>query len=1486
MASFRVQGGEPNAFHINFDANITQCRRIWDPVNAHFESCFIPVVAAVPAFISALVVLGLLISLLPLERLTPSWLQSFVTEPDEKTDELEPRPPRRFTRHTWYLLGTSIVGFGLDFASIFHPSLQLQMIFPTVSWATACFLVVILRPIKTPKHLLVLYGSIFLSQYFVLLDRYSLLHREDMPLVLSWASSIVAIWIILIMPLRDPTLSTEGISPAFSPPNPELRSPEDNLTLWQFMTVSWMAPLMSTGKARQLNEEDVWTLSYQFQHRILHEKFRSLKGSVLRRLIDVTGIDLVIMAVLGIIGSFTGIASPLLLQKILASMENPLAPRQATLTYALIALAIRLLDMQCYVFAIWYGRRAYERSRGVMITMLYEKTLSRKAVSISTKPKETADNGHSTNGSNGTSNGGIATTSKTVNQTFWRRIFSVFWSTVSAPFVSRSKEPEKKKELATMGKILNIMKFWEFSDLIIKPLELILAIIAALYLLSWSCLIAAVTIVIGQAINALVIKVLIYYEKQRRVATDGKLHKTTQLVDSIRHLRWYGWQEVWLQRIMESRQAELVLFVITAIWRITMGFVLQLSGRMFPVAAFFIYCVWVGKPLRIDIAFPALQLFSIIEEGFQTIPGLITTLLNARISMERIEEFMQEPDKVEGDSSGRPEESLTMTDASFAWPGATEPVLQDLTMSFPAGLSLVYGEVGAGKTALLQALLGELDHLSGTYSPAGDVVGYCAQTPWLQSMSIRDNILFAAPYHEARYRKVLDACALIPDMANFKNGDLSLIGENGIGLSGGQRARVALARAVYSNAKILFLDDPLSALDHQTAESIVKKCLTGSLVEGRIVVLVTHRTELCQGIAKQIIRISHGRAEIFDPEAVPSEVLNEAEEEVDGDEKETEDQTAAAIPEKFMEDEHREHGGVRASVYWDYIKAGTIKNWAVMLVFMAIFRLSTLAEAWFLKSWGEAYEGQRTPSKDPLSRLPSPEVNIRPWLVGYFLLILSQSVIYVFREGTIQLVIYTAGKAMFITVMSKVVHATFRFYDVTPVGRLMNRLTSDINIIDGNLASHFTAFSAAAIVWLSSLVVIGSITPTFLAFAVVLTITLVKVYSLFLPSSQSLRRLEMVSLTPLLSNFGQLTDGLGTIRAFCAQARFQEAIIVSTDGFQKMDHFYWSLQAWLICRFNVLSSVSTFLMTFLAVYTGVSPGLTAFVLSAAQRFVSGTSDLCRVYGQMQMDFVSVERIVELIHLDQEPAGEIDPPAYWPRLGGDIVFEDVSIRYAPHLDPSLKNISLTIKGGSTTALIGRTGSGKSTLALSLLATTLPCTGRILIDGIDISKVKIDTLRKRVTFLAQEPVLFPGTMRMNLDPTNEYSDEECASVLSKIALRHNWTLDMNIDTGGKNLSQGQRQLVGLARALLRRSSIIIMDEATASIDKETAGKIQELIREELKESTVVTIAHRVEAVKGVDWCVVLEKGEVKEFGEATKIGRMDMMLDTPESGSGAE
>lgn len=990
-------------------------------------------------------------------------------------------------------------------------------------------------------------------------------------------------------------------------------------------------------------------------------------------------------------------------------------------------------------------------------------------------------------------------------------------------------------------------------------------------LIGWPCLIGVVTVFIAQGVNALIARVLIQWEKERRIATDTKLHKISQLVESIRHLRWYGWQDVWLARIMEARQHELTLRIITALWRVMINFVNVLASGMFPVAAFYAYTVLAGRPLRVDIAFPALQLFGMLENSLRELPNLITVLLNAKVAVGRIEEFMNEPDKLDAETSPLSDTRLEMKNASFAWPGATEPVLRGVTLSFPPGLTVVCGEVGAGKTALLLALMGEADLINGEYHRSNEMVGYCAQTPWLQSMSIRENILFSSPYDETRYKQVLEACALIPDMANFKHGDLSLVGENGVGLSGGQKARLSLARAVYSHSNILFLDDPLSALDHQTAETIVRRCLKGPLLKGRTTILVTHRTELTVGLAEQIVELKDGQANVLDPHFAPSDSLSRvrSNDSTEGIEKDDEQQLAA-IPDKFIEDEHRAHGGVMASVYWEYIKAGRLKWWFILICALILFRLVDIGETWFLKQWGEAYDKTiELLASNPFRNLPSPETNVKPWLLGFFLIATAQAVAFLISQCLMLVIVYKAGKLLFERVMIMCSHATFRFYDITPVGRLMNRLTSDINTVDGNISLQFQGVAMFSIVWVSSIIVIASVTPIFLVFAIILTIAFIVIFSHFLPTSQSLRRLEMVSLSPLISNFGALADGLTTVRAFCAQYRFQERVIAVTDNFQKMDHFYWSLQAWLMYRFDALSACSTFLLTSLALFTGVSPGLTAFVLTAASKFVTATHSLCRMYGQLQMDFVSVERVVELLHLEQEPPGSVDPPAYWPRFGGDIVFDNVTIQYAPHLDPALSNVSLTIKGGSTTALIGRTGSGKSTLALSLLATTLPTSGRILIDNIDISTVNTQALRKRVTFLAQEPVLFPGTMRANLDPLDEYSDTECSSVLSRIAERHNWTLDMHIDTGGKNLSQGQRQLVGLARALLRRSPIVIMDEATASIDMETAMRIQEILREEMKESTVITIAHRVEAVKNADFCVELGKGKIVEIGEPGKM-----------------
>ncbi|KAI4143327.1 MAG: hypothetical protein L6R39_004607, partial [Caloplaca ligustica] len=1314
-----------------------------------------------------------------------------------------------------------------------------------LAWAAAILLVAVDRPRTAPVGILVISCSLLLSQ--LTLTFYDIHTRSLIGIFRGCdvLAALLSISFILYMPLRDPHLPIEGIGLAFEKPTHLLRSPEDNLTLWQFMSVSWMSPLISLGSARQLNSEDVWKLSFEFQHRLLHDKFRELGGSVVRRLLSANGLDLLILSTLGAVEALCSFAQPVLLQQLLRAMEEVSAPRSKAIAFAVLTLLVRLAACQSSVFSLWFSRRSYERSRGEMITMLYEKTLSRKIIgelALSDKPHMSEGNVDGPALDSDTVRDGLEARPKDEQRPIGKLglyIRRIFWK----PSIK-----EDIKQAASIGKIYNLMRndvyevaqrFWEFQSLIRVPLSLVLSVVLVWKLIGWPCLFGVLTVAVAQIVNALTTRILLRYERKRRAVTDQKLKKVTQYVGAIRHLRWYGWQDFWQEQIMQARQQELRLFVVTGLLRTLISVSNYLASDLFPVAAFFAYTILAGKPLRIDIAFPALQLFGMLENSLREVPRLITVLLNAKIAVDRIEDFMIEPDKddamIRSSLRGRPQ--IKLQNATFAWPGTSHQVLHNISLDISVGLTVICGKVAAGKTALLQALLGELEWQGGDVALPNDCVGYCAQTPWLQSMSIRENILFTSPYEEGRYRRVLEACALIQDLAAFKDGDLTNIGENGTGLSGGQKARVALARAIYSPAKILLLDDPLSALDHQTAETIVRKCLCGLLAEGRTVVLVTHRTVLCQQVAKQVIELSEGRCRILDRDTVPSLDLSRvvSSESADKTKRDQQDKdNEDSVPEKFMDEEKRAHGGVKATVYWKYVKAGKLKWWAVLVVILALHRLVEVAETWFLKAWGEAYDRpQERVASGLFNSLPSPEVNARPWLLVFFLVVIVEAAVFWMAQCFMIVITYTAGRGMFKEVMNRVSHATFRFYDVTPVGRLMNRLTSDIGTVDGNITDQFEDAAFLAIAWVSSIAIIASVTPVFLVFSFSLTALFVLIFRRFLPTSQSLRRLEMVSLSPLMSNFGALLDGLTTVRAFRAQRSFQDRLIAVTDAFQGMDHFYWSLQAWLMYRFDALSACSTFVLTLLALYTGVSPGLTAFVLLAASGFVRYTHALCKRYGQLQMDFVSVERVVELLHLDQEPPGPVLPPAWWPSSTGDIVFEDVTVRYAPHLEPSLRNISLRIPAGSITALLGRTGSGKSTLALSLLGVVKPECGRILIDGVNVANVDTQALRTRITFLAQEPLLFPGTLHMNLDPLSKHPRSECAAVLARVAGtdHQHWTLDTEVEAGGKNLSQGQRQLVGLARAVLRRSSVVVLDEATASVDAETAGRVLRVLREEL-------------------------------------------------------
>ncbi|OHE90946.1 ABC transporter [Colletotrichum orchidophilum] len=1488
-----VLGGPSHLYslsHAEFEKNATTLTTA-----AFFDACrAMDITNIVRA--SAAASLLCLVLLRPLIRKRPAWCCGFAQE-SSYVDTVRPSLKKPWTFWTVYLVVVALAGLVQGVSSTLTQPRRVFDLLDLVPWVIAALITAVDRPTKTPKTLLFLYFAILACGVVSTAFSYRL-HKVVPKLVLADpVISLAGIVGIVAMPMRDPSLGDSGI--AYAKPTDELRSPEDNLSLWRFMTVSWMAPMISKGYEKQLHNEDVWQLPFDFQHERLHGLFHELRGSMTVKLFSANGLDLIIQSFLGIVECAAALSVPMLLQQLLRAIQGGSKNIEVSILYAIGILAVRLIACQAAVFQLWFSRRCYERSRGEMITTLYAKTLSRKHFGQPAAEKmndETREDGDDDNDDEDedTEAGTDDTDSGSEPTSRLGRLFGWFKRGRSTNHKYRRLQKQKPtRQPATTGKILNLMRndvyevaqrFWEFPALVVKPLQFIFSFFLVWQLLGWSCMFGMFCVMLAQMLNTIFITQLLKKERVRRAATDARLQSTSQFVEGIRHLRWYDWQSKWLDAIMVTRRHELKTRVVTGLWSIAISTLNITSGTLFPVATFFAYTFVAGKTLSVDVAFPALSLFTLLETSFKELPGLITVVLNASIAMGRIEEFMSEPDK-DGVFSDHLTNDIKFTKATFAWPGYEQPVLRNLDISFPQGLTVIFGKVGSGKTALLQAILGELDRQIGDVIIPTEPIGYCAQSPWLQHMSIRDNILFSAPFDATRYTQTLDACALLPDLATFKHGDLSDMGENGIGLSGGQRARVALARAVYSQSRVLLLDDPLAALDHNTAESIVKKLLQGPLVEGRTVVLVTHRVDLCLHLASQMVEVVDGTARVLNSKEASAEVAKFLLEDEDpaahqDDHEHTldESQQDAAIPSKFIEEEYRAHGGVMLSVYWTYIKAGKLKWWAVLVLVFALFRLGSLLNYWFLKAWGEAYthetSAKRTSDGIDFSKLfaglPDPDTDLKPWLWVYLGIAVAQAVIYTLSEGLTLLMIITAARDLFKRVINKVGRATFRFYDVTPVGRLMNRLVSDIGMIDGGIMSPLREVAVQSITWFSSMVVIASVTPLFLLFSVGMTLWFVYIFMRFLPTSQSLRRLEMVSLSPLMSNFGILLDGLATIRAFKAQHHFQNMNIVVTDAFQKMDHFYWSLQAWLMYRFDALSAICTFALTLLALYKGLSPGLTAFVLTTASAFVEATHTLCKQYGTLQMDFVSVERVIELLDIPEEPCGELQPPASWPHHSDDVVFDNVTLKYAPHLDPSISEASFTIPGGSTCAVLGRTGSGKSTLALALLATMHPSEGAIRVGNFKLSDVDVHVWRQRVSFVAQDPVLFPGTLRDNLDPLRQYTDSECVLVLHRV-LGPGWDLYSHVDGGGKNLSQGQRQLIGIGRAVLRRSPIVVLDEATASIDKETAARVQEVLRNELTTSTVITIAHRLEAVQDANYFIRLDKGKIVEHGPAQGISQ---------------
>ncbi|KAK7427150.1 hypothetical protein QQZ08_006263 [Neonectria magnoliae] len=1409
--------------------------------------------------ILSLVTLFLFLAHAKLRKFLPRCLKPFAQE-----DAPYHAKGTRWTAWTLCLAIVCSLGLTLSFVSaILNPTRPFVML-ETFPWLVAALITAIDRPTKTPKLLLLQYLLLF-SASLAIYAAHFLGHTINITDPIRAAqASLVGLAIIAIgnMPLRNPSWGTSEIGSTRLPPTHHVRSPEDNLTLFQFWTMTWVYPLAKVAQEREITVEDVWQLPFDFQHTRLYMAFRELKGKLLPCLIEANGLDLFISTALSVVEKVSEVSNIRLTSKLYNALDANDPPEAAL--WCLIMLAIDFIRQVSKTSSGWYSRKAYERCRGETFIGLFGKLLTRAVPGSEATEKDPA-----------------AAAQPEADGLQSSNRFSRFFSR----FCSRRKPVVKdggSSQSASNAKVVNLVRgdtyeisqrFWEAPRVVSQPIKVVFTVYYLIDIMGWPSCIGFGLMGLFLTFNSLLVRESIKLERARASHSDRRAQAVSHFVEASRPLKLNGWTSSWSSRIMKFRDLEMTKRLQISLVGAAISTVNVLGGATYPLASITLYTLILGKGLPNDVIWPSLQLFGHLESSVKEAFDLISAYWKATIPVERVNKYMSEPDRDE-ECNTLASKDIEFAGASFSRPSTDHLVLCKVTLKFTTGLTVIRGKVGAGKSSFLLAMLNEMEHRGGHFFRPDEPVAYAQQLPWIQNKTIRENILFHQGYDPVRYREVLNACALVNDLQSLDKGDQTKLEEGGIGLSGGQRARVALARAIYSQCRILLLDDPLAALDHGTASTIVQRFLCGPLAQGRTIVMVTHRDDLVLRHSDQVVDIVDGRAHVLTYDQLQEELRHpfHSNSDANAETEETiqDDQPDDIVEAKEAPEEPSETGSIPLSIYLKYMTAGGWHLWVLLAIFYGLSRYCDIGRARLLEAWGN--ESVNTPEFTITTYwgLPNPNDHPKSWL--YVLASISGAQIATFAVAQVLLarISINAARGLFKIAIEKVSKASFRYHDITPTSQLKNRLIADMGMVDGGILSPLESFVYNLIALTLSLVAIMSHQPSLIFILIGVAMLFVYFFRIYVPVSRCLRRMEMRYLTPIIANIGVMQDGLVTIRALRVEGHFQDKHLDAVDDFQKQDHFFWSMAFWLDFRLGTSSACMRAVLILFMVWYGTAASAIGFVLTQTTVAMSAVQQLCERFAALQLDAVSLERVDALNRIPEEPSGDIEPPEDWPRPCDSVRFEAMSFKYADNLPSVLDKISFEIPGGSTCAVLGRTGSGKSTIANALLATQAPSTGKVKIGSIDLSRVNREALRNRVTFIQQDPTLFPGTLRDNIDPEGKFTDEQCNNAIHRV-LGQEWGLDSQIDAGGKNLSQGQRQLVGIGRAVLRRSGLVILDEATASIDRGTAARVQRILREELAKSTVITIAHRLEAVEDANWCLRLDHGKVVECGPAQHLGR---------------
>uniref|UniRef100_A0A5F7ZAY4 ATP-binding cassette sub-family C member 10 n=1 Tax=Macaca mulatta TaxID=9544 RepID=A0A5F7ZAY4_MACMU len=930
------------------------------------------------------------------------------------------------------------------------------------------------------------------------------------------------------------------------------------------------------------------------------------------------------------------------------------------------------------------------------------------------------------------------------------------------------------------------------------------------------------------------------------------------------------------------------------------------------------------KDARVKV-FTALALVRMLILPLNNFPWVINGLLEAKVSLDRIQLFLDLPNHnpqayYSPDPPTEPSTVLELHGALFSWdPVGTSQETFISHLEVKKGMLVgIVGKVGCGKSSLLAAVAGELHRLRGRVVVWGLSKGFglATQEPWIQFATIRDNILFGKTFDAQLYKEVLEACALNDDLSILPAGDQTEVGEKGMTLSGGQRARIALARAVYQEKELYLLDDPLAAVDADVANHLLHRCILGMLSHSTRL-LCTHRTEYLER-ADVVLLMEAGRLIQAGP---PSEILplvqpvpkawaenGQKSDSATAQSVQNPEKTKEGLEEEqstsggLLQEESKKEGAVALHVYQAYWKA-VGQGLALAILFSLLLMQATRNAAdWWLSHWISQLKAENSSQEVQASTSPASTGLFSPQLLLFspgnlytpvfplpkaapngssdihFYLTVYATIAGVNSLCTLlRAVLFAAGTleaaaTLHRRLLHRVLMAPVTFFNATPTGRILNRFSSDVACVDDSLPFILNILLANAAGLLGLLAVLGSGLPWLLLLLPPLSIIYYHVQRHYRASSRELRRLGSLTLSPLYTHLADTLAGLSVLRATGATYRFEEENQRLLELNQRCQFATSATMQWLDIRLQLMGAAVVSAIAGIALVQHqqglANPGLVGLSLSYALSLTGLLSGLVSSFTQTEAMLVSVERLEEYsCDLPQEPQGQpLQLGTGWLTQGG-VEFQDVVLAYRPGLPNALDGVTFCVQPGEKLGIVGRTGSGKSSLLLVLFRLLEPSSGRVLLDGVDISQLELAQLRSQLAIIPQEPFLFSGTVRENLDPRGLHKDRALWQALEQCHLSEVITsmggLDGELGEGGRSLSLGQRQLLCLARALLTDAKILCIDEATASVDQKTDQLLQQTICKRFANKTVLTIAHRLNTILNSDRVLVLQAGRVVEL-----------------------